>query len=97
MKEPHQFTVIFTKDEYEPGIVNASVPALPGCRSYGVGKRQAMERIREAIECCLEDMDNNDETIPQELHLELVERSICCRQSQLPGSSSQVDQDGKRR
>lgn len=32
-----------------PGYYNASVPALPGCFSYGAGREEALANIREAI------------------------------------------------
>jgi len=47
-----QFDVIVEKDS--AGFFVASVPALPGCHSQATSLDVLMERIREAIELCLE-------------------------------------------
>ncbi len=47
-----QFDVIVEKDS--AGFFVASVPALPGCHSQAKSLDALMERIREAIELCLE-------------------------------------------
>lgn len=48
----HQFDVIVEKDSV--GYFVASVPALPGCHTQAKSLDTLMERIREAIELCLE-------------------------------------------
>lgn len=48
----HQFDVIVEKDS--AGYFVASVPALPGCHTQAKSLDVLMERIREAIELCLE-------------------------------------------
>jgi len=48
----HQFDVIVEKDS--AGYFVASVPALPGCHTQAKSLDTLMERIREAIELCLE-------------------------------------------
>ena len=48
----HQFDVIVEKDS--AGYFIASVPALPGCHTQAKSLDELMERIREAIELCLE-------------------------------------------
>ena len=48
----HQFDVIVEKDS--EGYFVASVPALPGCHTQAKSLDTLMERIREAIELCLE-------------------------------------------
>jgi len=48
----HQFDVIIERDE--EGYFVASVPSLPGCHSQARSLDLLMERIREAIELCLE-------------------------------------------
>jgi predicted RNase H-like HicB family nuclease len=48
----HQFDVIVEKDS--AGYFVASVPALPGCHTQAKSLDALMERIREAIELCLE-------------------------------------------
>ena len=48
----HQFDVIIEKDS--AGYFVASVPTLPGCHTQAKSLDALMERIREAIELCLE-------------------------------------------
>jgi predicted RNase H-like HicB family nuclease len=47
-----QFDVVVEKDS--TGYFVASVPALPGCHTQARSLDQLMERIREAIELCIE-------------------------------------------
>lgn len=47
-----RFTVVIEKDE--DGIFVGSVPGLSGCHTQGKSLDELMERIREAIELCLE-------------------------------------------
>jgi predicted RNase H-like HicB family nuclease len=52
-----KYTVIL-QAEQDPefaGYFNASVPALPGCFSYGASRDEALANIREAIGVYLED------------------------------------------
>lgn len=51
------FTVIIEQDE--DGVYVASVPEIHGCYTQGKTISEALERIREAIEVCLES-DNED-------------------------------------
>jgi len=46
---------------------NASVPALPGCFSYGASRQEALENIKEAILCYLEDLIKHGEAIPPDI------------------------------
>lgn len=46
------FTVLIEQDE--DGIYVAKVPAIPGCYTQGKSIEQAMERIKEAIQVCIE-------------------------------------------
>jgi predicted RNase H-like HicB family nuclease len=50
-----EFTVIVERDE--DGLLVGSIPALPGCHSQGASIDQLLERMREAIQMCLEDTD----------------------------------------
>ena len=53
------YTIILqpeTDPEFE-GYYNASVPALPGCFSYGARRQEALVNIKEAIELYLEDLE----------------------------------------
>ena len=54
------FTVLIEPDE--DGIYVANVPDIPGCYTQGRTVEQAMERIREAIQVCLEADD--EEILP---------------------------------
>lgn len=47
-----EFNVIIEQDE--EGYYIASVPELPGCHTQAKSLDTLMERIREAIELCLE-------------------------------------------
>jgi predicted RNase H-like HicB family nuclease len=52
-----QFDVVIERDE--EGIYVASVPQLPGCHTQAESLDQLMDRIREAIELCLELQDQS--------------------------------------
>ena len=43
------FEVVLERDK--SGQVYASVPALPGCYTYGDSVEEVLENIKEAIEC----------------------------------------------
>lgn len=58
--ETKTFIVLIEQDE--DGIYVAKVPAILGCYTQGKTIEQAMERIREAIQVCLE---SEKEEIPQ--------------------------------
>lgn len=47
-----EFNVIIERDS--EGYFIASVPSLPGCHTQANSLDELMERIREAIELCLE-------------------------------------------
>ncbi|GAA6614768.1 type II toxin-antitoxin system HicB family antitoxin [Scytonema sp. NUACC26] len=47
-----EFNVIVERDA--DGYLVASVPSLPGCHTQAKSLDELMERIREAIELCLE-------------------------------------------
>lgn len=51
-KEIRNFTVLIEQDE--DGIYVAKVPDIPGCYTQGKTVEQAVERIKEAIQVCLE-------------------------------------------
>lgn len=46
------YTVLIEQDENS--IYIAKVPDIPGCYTQGKNVKQAMERIKEAIQVCLE-------------------------------------------
>jgi predicted RNase H-like HicB family nuclease len=47
-----QFDVVIERDE--AGLYVASVPELPGCHTQARSLDALMERVREAIQLCLE-------------------------------------------
>ncbi len=47
-----EFNVVIERDS--EGYFVASVPSLPGCHTQAMSLDVLMERIREAIEVCLE-------------------------------------------
>ncbi len=49
---PRQFDVVIERDE--EGCYIASVPQLPGCHTQARSLDEVTERIREAVELCLE-------------------------------------------
>jgi predicted RNase H-like HicB family nuclease len=57
MKSKRKFTVLIEKDE--DGYYVASVPALRGCHTQAKNLDILMKRVREVIELCLENA--NDE------------------------------------
>jgi len=69
MVKDHSYTVVL-EQETDPefkGYYNASVPALPGCFSYGATKEEALVNIKEAILCYLEDLRTHNEPIPEDM------------------------------
>jgi predicted RNase H-like HicB family nuclease len=47
-----QFDVVIERDE--EGFYVGSVPQLPGCHTQGKSLDELMDRMREAVELCLE-------------------------------------------
>ena len=69
MAKQLNYTVILEK-ETDPEFkdyYNVSVPALPGCFSYGATKEEALKNIKEAIVCYLEDLKTHNEPIPEDV------------------------------
>ena len=56
-----QFDVVVEKDS--EGFFVASVPALAGCHTQARSLDELMERIKEAIELCLEVQDDDLEPL----------------------------------
>jgi antitoxin HicB len=59
----YDFKVILEPDEEAGGYV-VSCPALPGCYTQGDTIGEALENIKEAILLCLEDMQAQNQPIP---------------------------------
>jgi len=71
------FTVIIEQDE--DGIYVASVPEIQGCYTQGKTFQEVIERIKEAIEVCLE--ADKEEITPLKfigIQKVQVERNITC-------------------
>jgi len=58
----------------DDGYLVAQCPVIPGCISQGRTREEALANIREAIELCLENRDNEDWDLPAEY--EIVRLSI---------------------
>lgn len=56
-----EFNVIIERDS--EGYFVASVPSLPGCHTQAKSLDELMERIREAIELCLEVEEDTVESL----------------------------------
>ncbi|MDM9384191.1 type II toxin-antitoxin system HicB family antitoxin [Chlorogloeopsis sp. ULAP01] len=56
-----EFNVIIERDS--EGYFVASVPSLPGCHTQAKSLDELMERIREAIELCLEVEEDQTEKL----------------------------------
>ena len=56
-----EFNVIIERDA--DGYFVASVPSIPGCHTQAKSLDELMERIREAIELCLEVDENQIESL----------------------------------
>lgn len=57
------FKVLLERDEEDGGYV-VVCPSIPGCYSQGETVEEAMANIREAIELCLEEMEQRGEAVP---------------------------------
>jgi predicted RNase H-like HicB family nuclease len=47
-----EFTVVIERDD--DGYLVGSVPSLPGCHTQGRSMDELLERVKEAIQLCLE-------------------------------------------
>jgi len=78
MAKEYSYTVILEQeaDAEFKGYFNASVPALPGCFSYGATREETLENIEEAILCYLEDLKIHGEPLPDDVSPELKMVSV---------------------
>ena len=58
------FVLKVVLSEEEDGRWSASIPALPGCSSWGFSKQEALDNIKDAAEIYIEDMIDAGESIP---------------------------------
>ena len=61
MVKINNFLVVIEQDE--DGVYVAKVPDIPGCYTQGKTVDQVLERIREAIEVCIEAEDGDYEPL----------------------------------
>ncbi len=55
-----KFAVILTQDEEQLSVFNVTVPALPGCLTWGRGRAEARANVKEAIGLWLSAVDEKD-------------------------------------
>jgi len=58
---PRQFDVVIERDEEAYYV--ASVPQLPGCHTQAKSLDEVMQRIREALELCLDVAGEPDQAL----------------------------------
>lgn len=76
-KQVMDFNVLIEQDE--DGIYVARVPQIGGCYTQGKSLNEVLERIKEAIEVCLE--ADKEEVNPMKfigVQKIQVEKPICC-------------------
>lgn len=61
----HSYTILLTP-EPDGSAYNVTVPALPGCLTWGATVDEAVGRAREAVALWLESMAAHGEPIPAE-------------------------------
>ena len=72
-----KYAVILTKDE--EGTWLASVPAFPGCHTWGRTREEALVNAQEAVEGCIESLRSAGERVPAESsppEIEFVQASV---------------------
>jgi predicted RNase H-like HicB family nuclease len=65
------YTIVLDYDP-EERVYNVSVPALPGCFTWGKTRAQAVKHAKQAIEAFLAALIDLGEEIPEEVDLERV-------------------------
>ncbi len=68
----YRYTVLFTPAE--EGGYTVTCPALPGLVTEGDDYEQAVERVKEAIECHIESLIKDGEPVPKDTELPLEPR-----------------------
>jgi len=63
MEKKRVFTVVIERDE--EGWLFADVPELSGCHTQAKTMNELLERVKEVIELCLEDLEEKKEEIPK--------------------------------
>ena len=60
----------------EDGQIVAQIPIIPGCISQGKTREEALENIREAALLCLEGMEEEGWSLPEDFSVEQVELTL---------------------
>ena len=60
-----KYAVVLTQDE--EGNWLASVPAFPGCHTWGKTRAAALVNAREAVEGCIESLRASGDPIPKQV------------------------------
>ena len=72
-----RYAVILTRDE--EGNWLASVPAFPGCHTWGKTREDALANAREAVDGCIESLRASGDALPEEPsppEIEFVQASV---------------------
>ena len=65
-----RYRVIIEVDE--DGMFIAECPALPGCVSQGMTRREALENVKDAMEGYIQSLQQHNEPIPPSISEEIV-------------------------
>jgi predicted RNase H-like HicB family nuclease len=63
----HTYRVLLNKEP--EGGYTVTVPALPGCITYGENIDHALDMIKEAIELYIESLEAHGDPVPEEKNL----------------------------
>ncbi|HEX9640130.1 MAG TPA: type II toxin-antitoxin system HicB family antitoxin [Candidatus Krumholzibacteria bacterium] len=72
-----KYAVVLSRDD--EGNWLASVPAFPGCHTWGHTRDEALANAREAVEGCIESLRASGEAIPEETtppEIEFVQAAV---------------------
>lgn len=72
-----KYAVILSRDE--EGNWLASVPAFPGCHTWGRTREEALANAQEAVEGCIESLRASGDPLPEEAtppEIEFVQASV---------------------
>jgi antitoxin HicB len=58
-----EYGVVLSRDPENNWLV--SVPAFPGCHTFGATRQEALANAREAIEACLESLTASGDGLPE--------------------------------
>jgi antitoxin HicB len=66
----HTYTIVLTHED--DGRYSVSVPALPGCHTWGDSSAHATKMAHEAIELYLGELEAANEPIPSDTQVEVA-------------------------